>query len=149
MKTSKFLIATLLAGLVLAVVFTLHAQQTAAVQMAQPETEISGGKTLVLEVRLNEPLPPETTVIARVRPEATSQLLVLSAGAPDDSNRTKVTLRTTLPNTIVPGKWVLQDVFVALPGTNIWQALEHNQVTFNVKGKPFPIPSKAEITVTR
>jgi hypothetical protein len=38
--------------------------------MAKPESEIAGGKVLALEVKLDKPLPPDTTVFARVRPES-------------------------------------------------------------------------------
>jgi len=128
-------------------VATLQAQDKAAVKMAPSVTDIAAGKDITLEVKLNEPLPPESSVIARVRPEGVSQLIVLESSSPDDPSRTKLTLKRNLPNTVVPGKWTLEDVFIVLPGTNIWQPLGHNQLSFDVKGKPFPIPSKAEVAV--
>lgn len=149
MKPLRMLLGILILSITLVAVFALHAQQTTAVQIAQPEADVAGGKTLALEVKLDKPLPPDTSVIARVRPEGVSQLLVLSSSTPDDPNRTNITLKTTLPNTVVPGKWRLEDVFIVLPGTNIWQPLGHNGLTFDVHGKPFPIPEKAEVAVTK
>jgi hypothetical protein len=130
-------------------VSSIHAQQAASVKMAASEEEISGGKVLALEVKLDKPLPPETLVIARVRPESVSQLLVLQSATPDDPSRTTVTVRTTLPNVVVPGKWTLLDVFIVLPGSNIWQPLGRNDLSFDVKGKPFPIPDKAIVSVAK
>jgi hypothetical protein len=140
--------ASLFVCLILTGVVTIRAQQTAAVQMAQPDADISAGKKLVLEVRLDKPLPLDSSVIARVRPEGAAQLVQLSSAIPDDASRTKFTLNTTLPTPVVPGKWTLEAVFVTLPGSGSWQSIEHNQLTFQVQGKPFPIPSKAEVTVT-
>ena len=104
---------------------------------------------LALEVKLDKPLPPETSLIVRVRPEGVSQLIVLSSSTPDDPSRTRVTVKTTLPNVVVPGKWRLEDVFISLPATNIWQPLGRNELTFDVEGKPFPIPAKAEVSVAK
>jgi hypothetical protein len=70
---------------------------------------------------------------------------VLQSSTPDNLDRTKVTLKTNLPTPVVPGKWRLEDVFINLPGSNIWQPLEHNPLKFEVQGKPFPIPSKADV----
>ena len=115
-----------------------------------PEREkVAGGKVLALEVKLDKPLPPESTVFARVRPESVSQLILMSSATSDDSTRTKITVKATLPNVVVPGKWRLEDIFISLPGTNIWQPLEHNQLTFDVQGKQFPIPQKAEVSVAK
>jgi len=149
MKSSKLAIPTLLTGMILMGVLGLHAQQTANVQMAKPEVEIARGKALALEVKLDKPLPPETSLIVRVRPEGVSQLIVLSSSTPDDPSRTRVTVKTTLPNVVVPGKWRLEDVFISLPATNIWQPLGRNELTFDVEGKPFPIPAKAEVSVAK
>jgi hypothetical protein len=149
MKSPKFVIPIVLAILSLAGLFALHAQQNVAVQIAEPETEIAGGRVLALEVKLDKPLPPDTTVFARVRPEGVSQLILLSSATPDDSTRSKITVKATLPNVVVPGKWRLEDTFISLPGTNIWQPLEHNQLTFEVHGKQFPIPQRAEVSVTK
>jgi hypothetical protein len=45
------------------------------------------------------------------------------------------------------GGWRI--IFISLPGTNGSQPLEHNQLTFEVQGKQFPIPQKAEVSVAK
>lgn len=137
----------LLVCLIFAAVISIRAQQSAGVQMVPSGSNIESGKPLILEIKLDKPLPADTSVIARVRPEDVSQLIVLQSSTPDDPTRTKITLKTVLPTPTVPGKWKLEDVFIALPGSNIWQPLEHNMVNFDVRGKPFPIPSRADVTL--
>jgi hypothetical protein len=144
------LASSLLVSSIFAVVIAIHAQQSAGVQMAQPGADITNGKSLVLEITLNEPLPNDSSVIARVRPDGASQQIIqLQSSTPEDSSRKKFTLKTVMPTPVTPGKWHLETVFVTLPGSIQWQNLDHNSLTFEVQGKPFEIPSKAEVTLGR
>ena len=149
MNTRKVvLVSSLLVCSIFAVVIAIHAQQSAGVQMAQPGADITSGKSLVLEITLNEPLPSDSSVIARVRPDGASQQIIqLQSSTPDDSSRKKFTLKTVMPSPVTPGKWHLESVFVTLPGSIQWQNLEHNPLTFDVQGKPFETPTKAEVTL--
>ncbi|MGB9233154.1 MAG: hypothetical protein WCC04_01990 [Terriglobales bacterium] len=147
-KQKGIFISTLLVFLIFAVVVAIHAQQSAGVQLVQPGADIVSGKPLVLEVRLDKPLQADSSVIARVRPEgATAQTIQLESSTPDDSSRNKFTLKTVMPPSVVPGKWRLENVFITLPGSINWQVLNSNQLTFDVKGTPLEVPSKAEVTV--
>jgi hypothetical protein len=148
-KRKGLVISGLLLCLIFATVVAIRAQQTSAVQMAQPASDIAGGKPLALKVKLDKPLPTGSVVIARVKPEAISQIVQLTSSEPDNAARTEFTLKTALPSPIVPGKWLLESVFITLPGSSNWQAIEHNPLTFEVQGKPFPIPSKAEVAVSQ
>ncbi len=149
MNARKVVLASsLLVCAIFAAVIAIHAQQSAGVQMAQPEADITSGRSLVLEITLNEPLPSDSSVIARVRPSSASQqILQLQSSTPDDSSRKNFTLKTVMPTPVTPGKWHLESVFVTLPGSIQWQNLDHNPLTFEVQGKPFEIPSKAEVTL--
>jgi hypothetical protein len=148
--TNVALASSLLVSSIFAVVIAIHAQQSAGVQMAQPGADITNGKSLVLEITLNEPLPNDSSVIARVRPDGASQQIIqLQSSTPEDSGRKKFTLKTVMPTPVTPGKWHLETVFVTLPGSIQWQNLDHNSLTFEVQGKPFEIPSKAEVTLGR
>jgi hypothetical protein len=140
-------VSSLLVCLFFTVVVAIHAQQSAGVQMAQPEADISSGKPLVLEVTLDKPLPADSSVIARVRPDVAQQTIQLQSSTPDDAGRKKFTLRTVLPTSVVPGKWSVESVFITLPGSVNWQALEHNAVTFDVHGKPVEFPSRADLAL--
>jgi hypothetical protein len=149
MNTRKVVLASsLMVCLIFAVVIAIHAQQSAGVQMAQPGADIAGGKSLVLKITLNEPLPPDSSVIARVGPDGASQQIIqLASSSPDDSTRKNFTLKQVMPTSVVPGKWHLENVFITLPGSIQWQNLDHNPLTFEVQGKPFEVPSKAEVTL--
>jgi hypothetical protein len=139
MNARRVVIASsLLACFIFAVVIAIHAQQSAGVQMAQPGADIASGKPLVLEVTLDKPLPTESSVIARVKPDGASQQIIqVASSSPDDSSRRKFTLKTVMPTPVVPGKWSSENVFITLPGSIQWQALDHNPLTFEVQGKPF------------
>jgi len=116
--------------------------------MAQPGADIVSGKPLVLAVTLDKPLPTDSSVIARVRPDGASQQIIqLESSSPDDSSRKKFTLKTVMPSPVTPGKWHLESVFITLPGSIQWQNLDNNPLTFEVQGKPFETPSKAEVTL--
>jgi hypothetical protein len=144
------IVSRLLVCSIFSVVIAIHAQQSAGVQMAQAGADITNGKSLVLEITLNEPLPTDSSVIARVRPDGASQQIIqLQSSTPEDSSRKKFTLKTVMPTPVTPGKWHLESVFVTLPGSIQWQNLDHNPLTFEVQGKPFEIPSKAEVTLGR
>jgi hypothetical protein len=144
------IVSSLLVCSIFSVVIAIHAQQSAGVQMPQPGADITSGKSFVLEITLNEPLPNDSSVIARVRPDGASQQIIqLQSSTPEDSSRTKFSLKTVLPTPVTPGKWHLESVFVTLPGSIQWQNLDHNPLTFEVQGKPFEIPSKAEVTFGR
>jgi len=149
MNARKVVLASsLLVCSIFAAVIAIHAQQSAGVQMAQSASDIVSGKSLVLEITLNEPLPTDSSIIARVRPDSASQQVIqLQSSSPDDPSRKKFTIKTVMPSPVTPGKWHLESVFVTLPGSIQWQTLEHNPLTFEVQGKPFDIPSKAEVTL--
>ena len=149
MNARKVVLASsLLVCSIFAVVIAIHAQQSAGVQMAQEGADIASGKSLVLEITLNEPLPNDSSVIARVRPDGASQQIIqLQSSTADDSSRKKCTLKVIMPTPVTPGKWHLESVFVTLPGSIQWQNLDHNPLTFEVQGKPFEIPSKADVTL--
>jgi hypothetical protein len=132
----------------LVAVMAIHAQQAAGVHMAQPGIDVASGKPLVLEVKLDKAAPAGSTVLVRVSPEGASQQTIqLQSSTPDDPSRKQFTLKTDMPPSVVVGKWTLQNVFVTIPGSIDWKTLEHNQLTFEVKGTPLEVPSSAEVTV--
>ncbi len=81
--------------------------------------------------------------------QATTQWIAFPTGEPDNASRTAFTAKGKLPENAVPGTWAVRNVWLFLPGSVQGQSLGHNNATFRVKGKEFPIPSKAEITVTK
>jgi hypothetical protein len=145
MKTSKLIIPVLLAGLLVLAVFALHAQQTAI----EAPDQIAAGGPISLHLKFDKPLPEGATVRVEVSPQATTQWIALSTGDPDNPSRTAFTVKGKLPENTVPGTWAVRNVWLFLPGSVQGQSLGHNSATFQVKGKEFPIPSTAEITVAK
>ncbi len=81
--------------------------------------------------------------------QTTTQWIAFSTGEPDNASRTTFTVKGKLPENAVPGEWTVRNVWLSLPSSVQGQSLGHNNATFKVRGKEFPIPSKAEITVTK
>jgi hypothetical protein len=143
-KTSK-LVIPILASLLAVAVFALHAQQTTI----ESPRQIDAGGPISLHLKFDKPLPAGASVRIEVSPQATTQWIAFSTGDPDNPSRTTFTVKGKLPENAVPGTWTVRNVWLFLPGSVQGQLLGQNNATFQVKGKEFPIPSKAEITVTK
>ena len=147
MKSERFVIPLLLLTTVLAIVLAAHAQQAA---IETPATgEIAAGGSISLHVKFDKPLPQEASVRIEVSPQTTTQWIALTTGVPDNPSRTSFTVSGKLPENAVPGAWIVRNVWLFLPSSVQGQALGHNGATFQVKGKEFPIPSRADIEVTK
>jgi hypothetical protein len=144
-KTSKLLIPILLTAVLAIAVSTLRAQQTTI----ETPGEINAGGSVSLHVNVDHPLPEGATIRVEVSPQSATQWIALSTAEPADRGRTSFTLKGKLPENAVPGTWIVRNVWLFLPGSNQGQSLAQNNASFQVKGKQFPIPSKAEVTVTK
>lgn len=102
-----------------------------------------------LHLKFDEPLPEGASVRVEISPQSATQWIPLSTGEPDNAGRTIFTVNGKLPENAVPGTWNVRNVWLFLPSSVQGQALGHNAATFQVSGKDFKIPSKAEVTVTR
>src|ERR1051326_3565875 len=147
MKPSRVLSATFILPITLAVVFALHAQQ-AAIE-APGADQIQAGGPISLHIKFDKPLPEGASVRVEVSPRATTQWIAFSTGDPDDPSRTAFTVKGKLPDNAVPGAWTVRNVWLFLPGSVQGQSLGQNDAAFQVKGREFPIPSRAEVAVTK
>lgn len=146
MKTLRSAIPAFLVCLIM-VVSALHAQE-AAVNLSARGDIVAGGP-ISLHIKFDKPLPEGASVRVEVSPQGTTQWVGLSIGDADNPSRTTFTVAGKLPKNAVPGTWVVRNVWLFLPGSVQGQALGHTDGTFQVKGKEFPIPSMADITVTK
>jgi len=147
MKPSRVLSASLILSITLAVVFALHAQQ-AAVDVPGA-SQIEAGGPISLHIKFDKPLPEGASVRVEVSPQATTQWIAFSTGDPENPSRTAFTVKGKLPENAVPGAWSVRNVWLFLPGSIQGQSLGQNNATFQVKGKEFPIPAKAEVAVSK
>jgi hypothetical protein len=136
-----------LLAIFLSAVSPLLAQDKAAVQ-----TESSGafhpGESIVFKLKLNEPLPKGAHFDLRISPVSKDEEINLGSGEPVDEKQTEFRVKGTLPDGALPGDWHISVIWLFLPGSG-WT---HNQIApndlrFKVEGKPYPIPTKAEVTV--
>jgi hypothetical protein len=128
----------------------LFAQDKAAIQMDKQQDVLKVGGPIAFTVKLNEPLPKGARFDVHVSPVSADEDISLSS--PQASSEGEKTFRVSgnLPAGAVPGEWHVTVVWLFLPGTG-WthNRIETNNVTFHVGGKPYAIPTKAEITVDR
>jgi len=140
-------VAVVLLAILLSAVGVPSAQDKAAVQ-----TEKSGpfhpGGPIVFNVKLNEPLPKGAHFDFRISPVSADEEISLGSGQPASVPQTDFRVAGTLPEGALPGDWHISVIWLFLPGSG-WT---HNQIApndlrFKVEGKPYPIPTKAEVTV--
>ena len=128
-----------------------QSQERAAVQMDNPNTHFHPGDPIALQVKLNEPLPEGAHFLIRISPTKVSQLIDLSSDKPEDTGRTLFVVRGSLPKEALPGEWGINVIYLFLPGTG-WTnntIQPTTPVKFVVEGKEFPIPTTAQIAVTK
>ena len=111
---------------------------------------VQPGKPIAFNVKLNEPLPKGAYFQVRVSPVAVDQQLQFASGEPLDESRKTFRVSGLLPEGAVPGKWHISVIYLFLAGSG-WtnNTIKANELTFEVEGKPFPIPNQAEISLVR
>jgi len=138
-----------LAVLLLVVVAVSSAQDRAKIEMDKPGAVHSGGP-IALNVKLNEPLPAGAYFQIRVTPVAADQQINLVSGEPTDATRTTFRVTGNIPEAAVPGKWHISTIYLFLAGTS-WtnNTIRPNDFTFDVEGKPFAIPTSADVSLAK
>jgi len=137
------------AVLMLAAVLVSFAQDKAAVKMEQAGP-LHGGDTVTFNVKLNEPLPKGAHFDFRVSPVSADQEITLGSVEPIKGSETDFRVTGKLPEAAVPGEWHISVIYLFLPGAG-WthNTIAPNDLRFRVEGQPYPIPTKAEVTLTR
>jgi hypothetical protein len=129
---------------------------TAAIPWAQDKAvvgmEKSGpfkpGNPIVFQVKLNDPLPKGAHFDFRISPVSADEEIALGSGEPVDASQKVFRVSGTLPEGALPGEWHINVIYLFLPGSG-WThtTIAPNDLKFEVEGKPYPIPTKAEVTV--
>ena len=125
--------------------------KTANVQMEKHKGDtLQAGSEVAFKIKLNAPLPKGAHFIMRISPTAVDQQVQLGSGEPIDENRTQFRLVGKLPEEAVPGKWHISVIYLFLPGTS-WTSntIHPNDLTFDVVGKNFPVPTTAEVNIEK
>jgi hypothetical protein len=135
------------AALVLAMVVIPWAQDKAVVGMEKSGPFKPGGP-IVFQIKLNEPLPKGAHFDFRISPVSADEEIALGSGDAVDESRRDFRISGTLPEGALPGEWHINVIYLFLPGSG-WThtTIAPNDLKFEVEGKPYPIPTKAEVTV--
>jgi hypothetical protein len=143
MKRTVVLLVVLLSAVGL-----ISAQDKATVQ-TQASGPFHPGGPIVFNVKLNEPLPKGAHFDFRISPLSADEEISIGSGEAVGSTQTDFRITGTLPEGALPGEWHISVIWLFLPGSG-WT---HNQIApndlrFKVEGKPYPIPTKADVTVS-
>jgi len=138
-----------IAALILAAVVVSNAQDKAAVVM-EKNGPLHGGDAIAFTVKLNEPLPKGAHFDLRISPVSADEEISLGTGEPINGSETEFRVSGKLPDAALPGEWHISVIYFFLPGAG-WthNTITPNALTFNVEGKPYALPTKAEVTLTR
>jgi hypothetical protein len=135
------------AALVVATAAIPWAQDRAVVGMEKPGP-FKPGNPIVFHVKLNEPLPKGAHFDFRISPVSGDEEIALGSGEAVDTSQRVFRVSGTLPQGALPGDWHITVIWLFLPGSG-WThtTIAPNDLKFEVEGKPYPIPTKAEVTV--
>ena len=142
MKRTIVLLAILLSAVSLS-----FSQDKAAVQ-TQASGPFHPGSPIVFTLKLNEPLPKGAHFDLRISPASANQEISLGSGQAVDEKQTEFRVAGALPEGALPGDWHISVIWLFLPGSG-WTSnqIAPNDLRFKVEGKPYAIPTKAEVTV--
>lgn len=148
-KTRVVVGSVALALSVLSAIGLLSAQQKAGVQLEKPGSIRAGGP-IAFTVKLDEPLPKGAHFDLRVSPVSADEEIALGSGTPVNGSDTVFRVAGNLPDEAIPGQWHISVVWFFLPGAG-WthRTLITNDLRFDVAGKQYPIPTKAEVTLNK
>jgi hypothetical protein len=125
------------------------AQNKAGVQMERPGPFHAGG-SIAFVLKLNDPLPKGARFDFRISPVSTDEEIDLGSGEPVNGSDQEFRVSGTLPEGAVPGEWHIKVIWLLLPGAG-WTSnrISPNDLRFDVEGKAYPIPTKAEVALAR
>jgi hypothetical protein len=146
MKTKTTMLGVVLA---LATAAASIGQDKATVQVEKPGPFEPGGP-IVFNVKLNESLPKGAHFDLRISPVSADEEIPLGSGEPIGGSDKDFRVSAKLPEGALPGEWHISVIWFFLPGAGLTHStIAPNALKFEVKGKPYPIPTKAEVTVSR
>ncbi len=134
--------------IVLAVVVVSSAQNRAAVQI-EKTGPLHGGDPIAFHVKLNEPLPKGASFDFRISPISADEQISLGSAEAINGSDTEFRVAGKLPEGVLPGQWHIAVIYLHLAGAG-WtnNTIAPNDLRFEVEGKPYAIPTKAEVTLT-
>ncbi len=141
-------VAAVVTVLMFAVVVGLSAQNKAAVEMTKPGP-FRPGDPISFNIKLNEALPKGAHFDLRISPVSADEEIPLGSGEPIGGSDRDFRVSSKLPEEALPGEWHIAVIYLFLPGAG-WthRTIAPNDLKFEVAGKPYPIPTAAEVSVS-
>jgi hypothetical protein len=133
-------------GLIIAM--TLKAQDKAAISVEDAKA-FRPGSPISFVVKLNEPLPVGAHFDLRISPTTADEEVDMGSGEAVGDSKTEFRVSGKLPEGALPGEWHISVIYLLLPGAG-WthNTIAPNDLRFKVEGKPFAIPTKADVVVS-
>lgn len=127
----------------------MAAQDKAAVEVAKPGP-FHPGETVTFSIKLNAPMPKGAHFAFRISPVSADEEIDLGSGQPIGGSDTDFRISWTVPDGALPGEWHIQVIYFFLAGAS-WtgRTLTANDLRFQIEGKPFAIPTQAEVSIGR
>lgn len=134
--------------LIFSAVLVSSAQNKAAVEVAKPGP-FRPGDPISFNIKLNEPLPKGAHFDLRISPVSADEEIPLGSGEPIGGSDRDFRVSSKLPEEALPGEWHIAVIYLFLPGAG-WthRTIAPNDLKFEVAGKPYPIPTAAEVSVS-
>jgi len=125
------------------------AQATSASAKMDSTVPLKPGSKFTVNIQLNEPLPPGAYFQVRFSPIKHDSELPVNSGEPATSDRKSFKIPVQLPETAMGGKWHIQVIYLFLAGAS-WtgNTIATNDLTFDVAGPEYPIPTKADASIS-
>jgi hypothetical protein len=138
-----------LGTLLLVAVLIVHAQDRAAVKMER-RGPFRQGDPITFDVKLNQPMPKDASLSFRISPVSTDEEITLAKVEPVGGSDREFHVSGILPDAAFPGEWHIKVIYLFLPGSG-WTShtIAPNDLKFQVEGNPYPIPTQADVTISR
>ena len=133
--------------LILAMVIVSFAQNKGVVQIDKPGP-FHPGDQIVFNIKLNESLPKGAHFDFRISPVSADEEIPLGTGEAVNGSDKEFRITTKLPEGALPGEWHISVIYLFLPGAG-WthQTIAPNDLKFEIEGKSYGIPTKADVSV--
>ncbi|MGD0211112.1 MAG: hypothetical protein ABSC14_09030 [Desulfomonilia bacterium] len=140
-------VAVIVAALIMAMVAVSWAQDNKATVEMGNVGSFKQGETIVFNVKFDEPLPKGASLMLHISPvSSVTEDIQLSQSEMVNAKTFRISYK--LPEGAFPGEWHMTGVYLFLPGSRMANNIGGpKDLRFKVEGKPYQIPTKADVTV--
>jgi hypothetical protein len=139
---------TMITSILVAAALLSAAQNKASIQVAK-SGPFRPGEPITFNLKLNAPMPKGAYFSLRIAPVSTDDEVNLGSGQPINASQTEFRVTGKVPESALPGEWHIAEIYLFLPGVSWTHSTiaPSGDVKFDIEGKPYPIPTKADVTI--